>query len=122
MFRILIALLFLFSARTVLAQELMPRTDFTVSSYSELSEVKSEIWLKYNERRSAAYDARQEAETAAFEVYREKRLVLLNHLRKADWNNYVKWLDAKEIGDYDRRNELEKTYRPSNRATQKAGA
>lgn len=110
MIRFFVSLFFLFVATASAEEQLfVPRNDFVVETYNDLANVKVEIWETYSDRKTAAYEVRQQKESVAYEQYEEYRLEALDSLSKADWENYTQWLDAKERHDYGRQSNLEVT-------------
>lgn len=92
------------------AQEQFAPVDVaTIKSSTDYDAAKSAAWQRYSDRKAAAWTIYDAAKTAAWEHYKALEREALMKFRAADYPNYIQWLDAKEIGDYDLRFELEKT-------------
>jgi hypothetical protein len=97
--------------RSVTAQEqFTPEVDLSlITSYESYNKASNEAWVRYDRRQSDAWQAYDDAANAAFGEYYDIERAALLAMRTANYEQYLKWLDAREINDFRRQDELERT-------------
>jgi hypothetical protein len=107
--RILVLLGYLFFAGAALAdEEFVPKVDTSsIKSWSDYERAAGASFRLYETRATAAFQESEKASLAAFQMYAAFAREELLKLRRDNFDIYLAWLDAKEIGDDKKRLELE---------------
>ena len=79
------------------------------TTFASLQAAKSAAWKEYTRTKSAAWKQYTADKTAAYKAYRVLEAQELQKLRSSTYDQYLSWIDAEKIGDFDKVRKLEKT-------------